>query len=257
MNANVPKKGIESPDLPRADRLSALIAALRPMATVGALDDPGATLVLTPRALVLRIEPGLPAEPDALAAARLDCALPMAQVLHGAPARLEIGRDSCPGLGALSDILTAEARAGRCGSPHVMARMFEAMLVLALRRVIDAAPPERGLLAGLSHRRLHRALVAIHGDPDKPWTIETLAAEAGMSRSRFMAAFATILGTSPMAYVARWRMGQARGALFRGTPLRDVVRQTGYGSPAAFRRAWRRQFGDEPLSRDRGTDPHP
>lgn len=246
MNIDVLINATESPVL-RQDRLSALIAALRPMATICDVDDPRAVLVLTPWALVLRLVPGMAPEPGALLAAHLDCALPLVQVMHGAPVRLEIGHDTCPGLGALSDVLTGEAAARRCGSPHAMARLFEAMLVLALRRAIDAAPPEPGLLAGLSHPRLHRALVAIHDDPAKPWTIEALAAEAGMSRSRFMAAFAQVLGTSPMAYVAEWRMGLARGALLKGEPLRDVARRTGHGSPATFRRAWRRHFGDAPM----------
>lgn len=257
MNADVPVLAPESPII-RRDRLSALIAALRPAATICAVDDPQATLVMTPSTLVLRLRPRTAPEPDALLAARFDCALPLAQALHGAPDRLEIAHDECPGLGALAHVLTAEAKAGRCGSPHAIARLFEAVLVLALRRAIDAGPPEPGLLAGLSHPRLHRALVAIHDRPAVPWTTEALAAEAGMSRSRFMAGFAEVIGTSPLAYVTRWRMGIARVALVEGATVKDAARRIGYSSPAGFRRAWRRHFEDSPMpgaSRPRLTHP--
>lgn len=245
MDTYVPRMGPESTNL-RRDRLSAVIAALRPVATICAGDDPGAQLVLTHTTLVLRLQPDLAPEPGAVSAARLESALPLAQTLRGAPDRLEIALDDCPDLGALASVMAAEARARRCGAPHAMARLAEAMLIMALRRAIDAAPPAPGLLAGLSHPRLHRALVAIHDRPGVPWTVEALSDEAGMSRSRFMASFAQVIGTSPMAYVAQWRLGLARKALAEGAALKDVARRAGYSSTAGFRRAWRRHHGDPP-----------
>lgn len=242
MNKHVPETVADRPK-PRLDRLSAIIAALRPVATVCAADDPSAQFVLTPTRLVLRLRSGLPPEPDATAAARLDCALPLAQTLCRASDRLEITLDECPDLAALASVLSSEAEARRCGAPHAMARLVEAMLVIALRRAVDAAPPARGLLAGLSHSRLHRALVAIHDRPGAPWTVEALAAEAGMSRSRFMAGFTEAIGVSPMAYVTQWRLELARDALARGVSMKEVAHRLGYRSIAGFRRAWQRQSG--------------
>lgn len=245
MNTHVPRIAADRPKS-RLDRLSAIITALRPVATVCANDDPSAQFVLTPTRLVLRLRSGLPPEPDATAAARLDNVLPLAQTLCRAPDRLEIALDECPDLAALASVLTSEAEARRCGAPHAMARLVEAMLVIALRRAIDAAPPAPGLLAGLSHPRLHRALVAIHGRPGAPWTVEALAAEAGMSRSRFMAGFTEAIGISPIAYVTQWRLGLARDALARGVSTKEVAHRLGYRSVAGFRRACQRQSGDPP-----------
>lgn len=140
----------------RRDRLSAVIAALRPVATVCAVDDPAAQFVLTPTRLVLRLRSGFPPEPGSIVAARLDSILPLAQTLCSAPDRLEIALDDCPDLAALAAVLASEADAHRCGAPHAMARLVEAMLVIALRRAVDAAPPASGLLAGLSHPRIGR-----------------------------------------------------------------------------------------------------
>lgn len=237
--------GTESLDL-RRDRLSALLRAVRPVAIACAPDDPLEALVVTPGAMVLRLGAPMPPEPGAVLAARLDCALPLVQVLHGAADRIEIARDGCAGLAGLCALMLTESEAGRCGAPMATARLFEAALVLALRRLIDVAPNDTGLLAGLSHPRLHRALVAIHAQPARRWTIEALAAEAGMSRSRFMADFAQVVGATPMAYVARWRMGLAQAALAEGAQISDVARRSGYHSAAAFRRAWRRHVATQP-----------
>ncbi|WP_439526842.1 helix-turn-helix domain-containing protein [Roseovarius mucosus] len=247
MTVDVPNFVSDRPIL-RQDRLSSLMSALRPVATPCAADDPRAALVLTPTLLVLFTRPPNTPEPDALVATRLECALPLAQALHGSPARLAVARENCPGLAALADVLVAEAQSGRCGSQLAMARLFEAMLVLVLRRAIDAGPPDPGLLAGLSHPRLHRALIAIHAAPARPWTVEMLSAEAGMSRSRFMADFSDCLGTSPLAYVTRWRLGLAHIALIQGASIPVAARSVGYGTTAGFRRAWLRHFGDIPLA---------
>ncbi|MFN3644815.1 MAG: AraC family transcriptional regulator [Gemmobacter sp.] len=245
MNVDLPRLQTESPKAQR-DRLSAVLRAVRPVATVCAPDDPLAALVVTPQSLVLRLGAPMAPEPGALVAARLDGAMPLAQLLRGAPGRLEIPLDGGAGLGVLCALMLAERDGGRCGAPLATARLFEAVLVLALRRVIEMAPQDTGVLAGLSHARLHRALVAIHEHPARPWTVEALAAEAAMSRSRFMAAFSQVIGTSPMAYVMRWRMGLAQAALAEGAQVRDVARHSGYDSAAGFRRAWRRHLGDRP-----------
>lgn len=247
MNPDVPIFVSDRPVL-RRDRLSALISALRPVATLCAPDDPKAALVLTETSLVLIARPRAAPEPDAVIAARFECAMPLFQVLHGSPDRLEVAMGDCPDLAALAHVMTAEAQANRCGSHLAMARLFEATLVLVLRRAIDASPPEPGLLSGLSHPRLHRALVAIHAAPARPWTIELLSAEAGMSRSRFMADFSDRIGNSPLAYVTQWRMGLAHVALNQGASVRDAARSVGYETAAGFRRAWLRHFGALPLA---------
>ncbi|MFN4158884.1 MAG: AraC family transcriptional regulator [Gemmobacter sp.] len=244
LSINLPERATESPVL-RRDRLSARLRAVRPVATACAPDDPLAVLVVTQASLVLRLGAPMPPEPGAVLAARLEGAMPMAQVLQGAPGRVEIAQDGCAGFAGVCALMRAEAGADRCGARLATARLFEAALVLALRRVIDLAPQETGLLAGLSHPRLHRALGAIHEQPERPWTIEALSAEAGMSRSRFMAAFARVVRTSPMAYVTRWRMGLARAALADGRQVRDVARRSGQDSADGFRRAMRRHIGPE------------
>jgi AraC-like DNA-binding protein len=239
MDADVTEYVAESPKA-RRDRLTALIAALRPVARPCRSDDPSAALFVHPDRLVLRLRGTDPALRDAELAIRVDVAIPLHEALQGSPDCVTLATDDAPGLRQLALVLLDEARGARCGSGETIARLAEALLVLVLRRVLDGAPPAHGVLAGLSHPRLHHAIVAVHSDPGTAWTVEALADLAGMSRSRFMATFRDLIGLSPLAYVTRWRVELARAALARGAVPRDVARQVGYGSLASLRRAMRR-----------------
>ncbi len=238
MDTDAPEYTAQSPKF-RRDRLTALVGAIRPIARVCPVGDPAATLLLGPDEVVLRLRQ-TPVPGHAAFAVRFDCAIPLHEALRGAPDTILVKTEDSPGLKQLAEVLLDEAGAGRCGSADTLARLSEALLVMTLRRAIDGAPQDHGVLAGLSHPRLHQAIVAIHAHPEAAWNIEGLANLAGMSRSRFMAAFGEVIGLSPLAYVTRWRMELARAALGRGAKPRDVARQVGYGSPPALRRAMRR-----------------
>lgn len=236
----------------RLDRLSTLVAALAPRATICAPSALVAPLLVvtgplrTPRTVVLRLTPGI--EPDALVTVALTLRLPLAEAMRGLPDRTELDLTARPALLALAQVLVAEQDASRCGWAPALAHMAEALLILTLRSVIDSYPPDgpAGLLAGLSHPRLHAALVAMHDAPAHPWTTATLAERAGMSRSNFMQVFADTVGVSPMAYLSAWRLTGARAALQAGAPLRHVSEESGFSSTEAFSRAFRRHHGIPP-----------
>ncbi|KGD89162.1 hypothetical protein JL39_23315 [Rhizobium sp. YS-1r] len=59
-------------------------------------------------------------------------------------------------------------------------RLCEVIVLLILRSAIDGGATGLGLLAGLSHPSLHRALVAVHDAPVRAWNSGDLAAVAGM-----------------------------------------------------------------------------
>jgi len=118
---------------------------------------------------------------------------------------------------------------------------------MVLRRTIDAGATQPGLLAGLSHPALHRALAAMHDQPSRAWRIEDLAAIAGVSRSRFMELFREVVGTTPSSYLTEWRLALARRALVRGDRVKSIAAHVGFGSAAAFSRAYTRRFGHPPV----------
>jgi len=140
----------------------------------------------------------------------------------------------------------AEASEARCGRGAALNRLCEVMMLLILWSAIDRGATGPGLLTGLSHPSLHRALVVMHDTPTRAWSIEDLAAVAGMSRSHFMALFREVVGTTPQAYLTGWRLVLARRKLSKGAKVKTVARQVGFGSAAAFSRAYFRKFGDWP-----------
>ncbi|GAA1374534.1 AraC family transcriptional regulator [Streptomyces beijiangensis] len=91
------------------------------------------------------------------------------------------------------------------------------------------------------------ALRALHSDPAAPWTIDRLAAEAGVSRPTLARRFTALVGRPPMAYLTWWRLISA-ATLLRDTPdpLAAIARRVGYGSPYALSHAFSRQFGTTP-----------
>ena len=76
-----------------------------------------------------------------------------------------------------------------------------------------------------------RALSAFHKAPSAQWTVESLAREAGLSRTGFAQRFAQKLGFTPMQYVTSWRVKLAREALADGhMSTLAVAELAGYGS---------------------------
>ena len=83
--------------------------------------------------------------------------------------------------------------------------------------------------------------------PRRAWTVDELAQAVALSPPRFAARFSAMVGLSPMAYVAAWRM-QHTVRLLADRQLRPshVASQVGCDSAAAFSRAFRRHIGDSP-----------
>ncbi len=153
------------------------------------------------------------------------------------------------GLGPALDLLFAEADEARCGSRLLANRLFEVVLIQVLRWIIDH--PERaqvtpGMMRGLADPRLAKALMAVHARPEADWTLERMAAHAGMSRSAFAAAFKTATDTTPAAYALDWKLNVASSLLRAGRPVKQVALELGFADTPTFSRAFRRRNGTSP-----------
>jgi len=71
------------------------------------------------------------------------------------------------------------------GAGLVLGRLADVLFVQAMRVWCNTDEQARGWLAGLKNDRLAAAIRAVHGDVSRPWTVEMLAREAGLSRSAF------------------------------------------------------------------------
>lgn len=153
------------------------------------------------------------------------------------------------GLEAVLALLFAETQRLRCGQRVLADRLFDVLVVQLLRWMLDRpeeAGLSAGLFAGLAHPRLARALTALHERPGDPWTLASMAAMAGMSRSAFAACFKEVLGTSPAEYLLQWRVSIAQSLLAEGAPVKAVSDRLGYASPASFSRAFAQTTGASP-----------
>lgn len=143
-------------------------------------------------------------------------------------------------------LLFAEAETNRCGRQTVLDRLFEVILVQLLRQLMEDGNAEVGLLAGLAHIQLRRAIVAMHEKPEEDWSVERLATMAGMSRSVFSNQFRDAVGETPANYLQRWRIGLVQKWLMQGQSLKLIAEEAGYGSESALSRAFKSQCGLSP-----------
>ncbi|MEZ5979645.1 MAG: AraC family transcriptional regulator [Planctomycetota bacterium] len=141
-----------------------------------------------------------------------------------------------------------EAESLRPGGETVITRLADVLVIQMVRHWIETeADVDAGWLAALRDEQLGRAIAAMHREPGRDWTLESLARSAAMSRSAFAARFTQVVGEPAMRYLARWRLQLARAAL-RDTDdsLGLVGERFGYRSEAAFCRAFKREFGVSP-----------
>jgi AraC-like DNA-binding protein len=143
------------------------------------------------------------------------------------------------------------------GSGVVVAKLSEVLFVETLRRYINRLPPgETGWLAGARDPVIGQALALMHKDPAHPWTIEVVARGVGLSRTRLAERFRHFLGESPMAYLAQWRLKLGAEMLQSSDDsIAGIAAAVGYGSEAAFNRAFKREFDSPPAQfrRDRNA----
>jgi AraC-like DNA-binding protein len=151
-------------------------------------------------------------------------------------------------LGQFIRLATMESADKRAGGEIVLAKLSELMFIEVVRRYLEALPPEQaGWLVGLRDPFVGKALSLIHASPARNWTIEALAKDVGLSRSVLAERFADLVGMPPMSYLAKWRMQIASGLLSSGSAnIATVAAEVGYGSEAAFSRAFKKLVGVPP-----------
>jgi AraC-like DNA-binding protein len=141
-----------------------------------------------------------------------------------------------------------EADPSRAGGEAVLAKLSEVLFVETLRAYITHLPTEQtGWLAGARDPEVGKTLALMHRDPAHPWTIASLAKEAGVSRSVLAERFRHYLNEPPMAYLTRWRL-QLGAQMLASTSysVSQIAAEVGYESEAAFNRAFKREFGAPP-----------
>ena len=160
--------------------------------------------------------------------------------------------------GAVNDAISSkliaamaeEARSRRIGTASVMTRLADVLITSVIRAWAESTPDEAsGWLAAMRDPHIGRALAAIHDQPGKPWSIESLARVARSSRSVFAERFASLVGMPPARYLTRFRMAIAASWFeHERVTVVEAAHRLGYESEAAFSRAFKRSTGFAPTA---------
>ena len=151
--------------------------------------------------------------------------------------------------------MMAELRDPRPGGSLFVEHLAHMMLVETLRlHGTDGTAVRVGWLFALADRQMNAVLTALHDDPARRWTLQTLAERAGMSRSGFAVKFKETVGSTPMEYLVKWRMLLAGARLANANePISVIAPSLGYDSEAAFSTAFKRVMGCSPRQYGRST----
>jgi AraC-like DNA-binding protein len=175
-----------------------------------------------------------------------DCNDPLLSFL---PKVIHLRRAETASLEPILLLAEREMRAAGQATDAVLARLAEILVVEAVRSYVKTLEPgQAGWLGALHDPQISRVLLAIHEAPARRWTLAGLAALASMSRTSLATRFRALVGTSVHAYIARLRMLAAATLLEdpKRPKLARVAAEVGYGSEAAFSRAFLREMGYAP-----------
>lgn len=134
----------------------------------------------------------------------------------------------------------------RSGDPVICRMMATTVLLSLIRAWAENGCAPDDWAARSRDPFLDRVITAIHENPGRDWTVDSLAGVGAMSRSVFAERFRTATGRSPAGYVTDVRMDAARSMLAAANSVSETARELGYSSDEGFSRAFRRHVGMTP-----------
>lgn len=156
--------------------------------------------------------------------------------------------DRYPELCAMLAAMERESLTRRAGFAGILARLADVVSAFIVRGWVECGCGDAtGWVEALRDPRLGKVIVALHREPGRNWTVAELADEMGTSRSVFAERFLAVTGMTPVRYLTELRMRLAAQWIGHARePIESVAFRLGYGSLAAFSRAFKRTLGYPP-----------
>lgn len=144
--------------------------------------------------------------------------------------------------------MVGESAQARPGQGVALSRLTEVLFVEVLRSWVKSlAPGEGGWLGAMADPHIGPALQLIHGQPDRPWTLDDLGQRVGLGRSAFSARFTRLVGQSMYRYLIARRMSEAAFLLETSDEgIARIATSVGYETTAAFSKLFHRHHGETP-----------
>ncbi len=148
----------------------------------------------------------------------------------------------------LVPMLCDEVMRDHPGQTAVLDRLLDLLVVAALRSWFDRPEAEAPTwYRAQSDPIVGTALQLMQNNPAEPWTVATVAREAGVSRAVLARRFNELVGEPPMSFLTNWRIDLAADLLKRtDATVGAVASQVGYSTPFALSNAFKRVRGISP-----------
>lgn len=145
------------------------------------------------------------------------------------------------------DVFLQELRRDGIAQGAVLDRLLDVLLIGAVRTWTSGMSDGHSWMTAGRDPAVQQAIGLLHGSPDKPWTVGSLAGSVGVSRASLARRFHARVGKPPMAYLNQWRLAKAADLLADPRPtLTTISRQVGYASPFSFSTAFKKRYGVSP-----------
>ena len=147
------------------------------------------------------------------------------------------------------NMLASEMAEPAPGSELVVNRLADVLFIQCIRAHIASRTEacKSSWLRAIFDQQIGMALKSMHDKVADHWTVASLAAASGLSRSAFALRFKELVGETPLEYLTTWRMHKATALLQKGDKkLFEVAKSVGYDSDAAFSKAFKRIVGVAP-----------
>lgn len=162
------------------------------------------------------------------------------------PSVILIGVADAPEIEVIHKLLMDEAFSSRCGKTFGVNQLLQYFVLVVFRYLIRTQAIPVGITKALADDRLLKAVNSMHAEPERPWTLESLADVAGMSRASFANHFRVAAQATPLEYLTDWRISLAQSKIVSGVPIKTIARDVGYSSPGAFTRVFTKRMGCSP-----------
>jgi AraC family L-rhamnose operon regulatory protein RhaS len=120
-------------------------------------------------------------------------------------------------------------------------------LLVCVLELLRTQNPPRNVSLTLSERSVAMFLERLKNDPSDYWTLESMAEQAGLARTRFAHHCRKLTNLSPLDYLQHLRVEQAKRLLAETRhSITEIALECGFASSAYFASVFRRQTQSTP-----------
>lgn len=151
-------------------------------------------------------------------------------------------------LQTMINLLSEEVAKPDLGSERAVQGILDVMFSFIMRKIVQqTSKREKTWSHAIQDVEIKRALEFLHNDLARPWTLEELAKQVGLSRAGFALKFKRTMGDTPLHYLTTLRI-QAAMELLSSTEenIENVAMKVGYQDAFGFSKAFKKLTGVPP-----------